>query len=69
MGCFGKRKVVVQTKRIYFDHNAMSPIRPQVLTAMMKILAQVGNPTLVDWYGRKAHQGLERSKGNNCSII
>ncbi|HPI62849.1 MAG TPA: cysteine desulfurase family protein [Alphaproteobacteria bacterium] len=49
-------------KRIYFDHNAMSPIRPQALTAMMKILAQVGNPSSVHWYGRKAHHGLEEAR-------
>ena len=52
----------MQMKRIYFDHNAMSPIRPQALTAMMKILAQVGNPSSVHWYGRKAHHGLEEAR-------
>lgn len=52
----------MQMKRIYFDYNATSPIRPQVLANFMTILQEIGNPSSIHWYGRKAHNMLEEAR-------
>ena len=58
------------TQRVYLDHNATVPIRPEVLDTMSEVLQIGGNASSVHAEGRKARQFLEvarvellRSKG------
>jgi cysteine desulfurase len=48
---------------IYLDHNATTPLRPEVLEAILPYLnAHFGNPSSVHWAGRRAKQGLEEAR-------
>ena len=49
--------------RIYFDHNATTPLRPQVLEAMMPYLTSaVGNASSIHGYGREARSAVEAAR-------
>ena len=49
--------------RIYFDHNATTPLRPQVLDAMMPYLTSaVGNASSIHGYGREARSAVEAAR-------
>ena len=45
------------TRRVYLDHNATVPIRPEVLDTMSEVLQIGGNASSVHAEGRKARQG------------
>ena len=55
---------------IYLDHNATTPLRPEVLEAMLPYLsAHFGNPSSVHWAGRRAKQGLEEAREQVAALI
>lgn len=55
---------------IYLDHNATTPLRPEVLEAMLPYLsAHCGNPSSVHWAGRKAKQGLEEARERVAAFL
>jgi cysteine desulfurase len=48
---------------IYLDHNASSPLRPEVITAMQPFFAErFGNPSSVHAAGRASRQGLDEAR-------
>lgn len=49
--------------RVYLDHNATTPLDPEVLAAMTPFLAEgFGNPSSLHAWGREARQPLERAR-------
>ncbi len=49
--------------RVYLDHNATTPLDPEVLAAMTPFLAEgFGNPSSLHVWGREARQALERAR-------
>jgi cysteine desulfurase len=52
------------TQRVYLDHNATVPIRPEVLDTMSEVLQIGGNASSVHAEGRKARQFLEVARDN-----
>lgn len=57
-------------KRIYFDHNATTPVRGEVLQAMLPFFRETfGNPSSVHRFGREAHQALEAARSQVASAI
>jgi len=55
---------------IYLDHNATTPLRPEVLEAMLPYLkAHYGNPSSVHWAGRQAKYGLEEARERVATLI
>ncbi|MFC1541888.1 cysteine desulfurase family protein [Candidatus Latescibacterota bacterium] len=57
-------------KRYYLDHNATTPIRPEVLDAMIPYMKEIyGNPSSVHWYGQAAKNALEMSREKIAAII
>ena len=49
--------------RVYLDHNATTPLDPDVLRAMLPFLAEgFGNPGSLHAWGREARQALERAR-------
>jgi cysteine desulfurase len=49
--------------RLYLDHNATTPLHPEVLAAMIPYLAErFGNPSSLHAWGRAARQALEASR-------
>lgn len=48
--------------RIYLDHNATSPVRPEVAAAVAEALTLPGNPSSIHGEGRAARAALERAR-------
>jgi cysteine desulfurase len=55
--------------RIYLDHNATSPVRPEVARAVARALIAGGNPSSVHNEGRKARAILEKSREAVASLV
>lgn len=50
-------------RMVYLDHNATTPLHPEVLAAMTPYLAErFGNPNSLHAWGREARQALESSR-------
>jgi cysteine desulfurase len=50
-------------ERIYLDHAATTPIHPEVLASMVKVMeAQFGNPSSIHHYGREARKILDDTR-------
>jgi len=60
----------MENKRYYFDHNATTPVRPEVAEVMKEyLLGAYGNPSSVHYFGREAKRGLENSREKIASFI
>ena len=55
--------------RVYLDHNATSPLRPQARAAMLSALDSVGNPSSVHAEGRAAKALLEDSRAAVATAV
>jgi cysteine desulfurase len=50
-------------ERIYLDHAATTPIHPEVMTSMVKVMeAEFGNPSSIHHYGRGARKILDDTR-------
>jgi cysteine desulfurase len=56
-------------RRIYLDHNATSPLRPQARDAMLGALEILGNPSSVHTEGRAARAVIEDARFRIASCI
>ena len=57
-------------QRFYFDHNATTPIAPEVLEAVVSCLGQVyGNASSIHHFGQAAKQKLEAARRQLASLI
>ncbi len=55
---------------IYLDHNATTPIRPEVVDAMLPYLREhFGNPSSGHVYGRRAHEAVERARAQVATLL
>jgi len=55
---------------IYLDHNATTPILPEVLEAMLPYLREhFGNPSSGHIYGRRVHQAVEAARARVAALI
>ena len=55
---------------IYFDHNATTPVRPEVLEAMMPHLGGLaGNPSSLHAAGRRARSGVDQARGQVAAAL
>jgi cysteine desulfurase len=55
---------------IYLDHNATTPIHPEVVDAMLPYLREhFGNPSSSHLYGRRAHDGVARARGQVAGLL
>lgn len=48
--------------KIYLDHNATTPIRPEVLDLVTNIMGNVGNASSVHHFGREARKHVETAR-------
>ena len=56
--------------RYYFDHNATTPVAPEVLQAMMPALTEVyGNASSLHHFGQAARQRLDESRRRIASFL
>ena len=56
--------------RIYFDHNATTPVHPAVAEAMLAVLEKVfGNPSSVHHFGQQAKAAVDRARSAVAALI
>jgi len=57
-------------KRIYLDHNATTPIRPEVLSAMLPYLTgEYGNASSIHAFGQNAREGVEQARAQVAALV
>jgi cysteine desulfurase len=57
-------------KRIYFDHNATTPITPEVLAAMLPYLTEeYGNASSIHAYGQNAREAVEQARSSVAALV
>ena len=51
------------SRRVYLDHNASTPVHPDVVAEMLPYFSEVfGNPSSVHGFGRAAREGLDTAR-------
>src|SRR5580700_11959089 len=59
-----------RVQRFYFDHNATTPVSPEVLEAAVECLGQVyGNASSIHHFGQAAKQRLENARRQVAALI
>jgi cysteine desulfurase len=57
-------------RHVYFDHNATTPLAPQVLEAVVSCLGQTyGNASSIHYFGQAAKQRLEAARRQLAALI
>lgn len=57
-------------RRIYFDHNATTPVHPEVKEAILPFLGEkFGNPSSSHWAGKEARGYVEEARKKTASLI
>ena len=52
----------METKRIYLDHNATTPLHPEVKKEMIEAMEMFGNPSSMHAFGREARANVEHAR-------
>ncbi|HEV2545531.1 MAG TPA: cysteine desulfurase family protein [Methylobacterium sp.] len=55
--------------RSYLDHNATSPVRPEVAAAVARALELPGNPSSIHAEGRAARQALQTARARLAALL
>jgi cysteine desulfurase len=56
--------------RYYFDHNATTPVSPEVLEAMMPVMTEVyGNASSIHHFGQVARQSLDEARRRVAALL
>ena len=62
--------MVKTMKKIYLDHNATTPVRPEVLKAMLPFYeAEFGNASSLHSFGKKAREAVEDAREKVARLI
>ena len=56
-------------ERVYLDHNATTPLRPEARTAMLQAMDLIGNPASVHMEGRSAKSMLEKARVQVADLV
>src|SRR6266498_2830564 len=57
-------------RRVYLDHNASTPVHPEVVEAMLPYFGErFGNPSSVHAFGREAREGLETAREHIADFL
>lgn len=57
-------------RRIYLDHNATTPLHPQVVKAMLPYLhTRFGNPSSLHWAGRDIKDAIEAARAQVAELV
>src|SRR5213080_1423238 len=55
--------------RIYLDHNAGAPLRPEAREAMLRFLGRPGNPSSAHREGARARGAVEAARAEVAALI
>ena len=59
-----------EMNRIYLDHNATTPLRPEVLEAMLPYLREAyGNASSIHSFGQEAKKGIEEARERVARLV
>ena len=57
-------------RRVYMDHNATTPVHPEVLEAMMPFFRdQFGNASSIHWAGREVKKYLDEARDRVAALM
>src|SRR3989304_238543 len=57
-------------RRVYLDHNASTPVHPEVVEAMLPYFGErFGNPSSVHAFGREAREGVAMARGRVAGVL
>ncbi len=57
-------------KKVYFDHNATTPVHPEVAKAIMPFLNEkFGNPSSIHWAGREVRAYVEEAREKVANLV
>ena len=57
-------------RRVYLDHNASTPVHPEVLETMLPYFSErFGNPSSIHGFGREAREGLDTARERISSFL
>src|ERR1700759_2147411 len=60
----------IGAKPVYLDHNASTPVDPDVLKAMLPYLGdEFGNPSSAHALGRRARDAVETARAEGAALI
>jgi len=60
----------VSLPRVYLDHNATTPVAPEVLEAMLPYLREdFGNPSSLHWFGQRARAAVEEARARVAALV
>lgn len=58
------------SRRVYLDHNASTPVHPEVLAAMLPFFGEVfGNPSSVHGFGRAAREAVDDARARIAQFL
>jgi len=60
---------MTMSTRIYMDHNATSPLRPEARAAILSAMDVTGNPSSVHFEGRKARHIVEDARAKVAALV
>jgi len=56
-------------RRVYMDHNATTPLHPDVKKTLVEAMEAFGNPSSMHAYGREARELVEKARGTVAAFI
>ena len=57
-------------RRVYLDHNASTPVHPEVLQAMLPYFSErYGNPSSVHGFGRESREGIDAAREQIAAFL
>jgi cysteine desulfurase len=57
-------------ERLYFDHNATTPVSPEVLAAVIPLMAEVyGNASSIHYFGQAARKKLDQARQQVAELL
>ncbi|ACF47012.1 MAG: aminotransferase class V-fold PLP-dependent enzyme [Prosthecochloris sp.] len=59
----------METRRVYLDHNATTPLHPEVKKEMIEAMEMFGNPSSMHAFGREAHANIEHARQSVAGFI
>jgi cysteine desulfurase len=58
------------SRRVYLDHNASTPVHPEVVAEMLPYFSETfGNPSSVHGFGRAAREGLDTARARIAAFL
>src|SRR6266403_2522555 len=62
--------IMVGMRRVYLDSNATTPMRPEVVAAMMPVFSEhFGNASSIHWFGQHAKSLIDDARKHVAKLI